>query len=206
MLPAASTAFASTRWEPSAKATGIARVNFLSAPANVSETREPSMNNRTRLLASAVPVTTGMVSLVRPSLELAPVSLLKPAITGASGARVSIRKVKTGPAVAELPAASVAVANTEWEPSASLPTSPKDQVPSATASVVPACLPSSVTTTREPASAWPSSTGKLLAVMLSESDNPVSVETASTRACAGASVSSTKLPFMAWEIFPARSA
>ena len=69
-------------------------------------------NNSTLLLASAVPLIEGVVTLVRSSVLELPESLpaSRPGVAGAAGADVSIVTVNADEAAPVFPAASVAVA------------------------------------------------------------------------------------------------
>ena len=87
------------------------------------------------LFASAVPVTVGVVSLVL--LASAGVES-----TGAAGGVVSTVKVLVAESTLVLPAASVAVALTECDPSLSDEAEVKVQLPAPLAVVVPADEPS----------------------------------------------------------------
>ena len=71
------------------------------------------------LLASAVPVSVSVLSLVMPSPTV-PLSVENEAIAGAPGAAVSIVTLSAAEAALVLPAASVAVAVKLWLPSASV--------------------------------------------------------------------------------------
>ena len=70
------------------------------------------------LLASAVPVSVSVLSLVMPSPTV-PLSLENAAIAGMLGAAVSIVTLSVADAAPVLPAASVAVAVRLWVPLAS---------------------------------------------------------------------------------------
>ena len=90
------------------------------------------------LLASAVPLTVGVESLVRSSAFDVPESLAasRSGVAGAAGAAVSMTTTVAAEAALTLPAASVAVAVMLCEPSASVP-AVKVQVPAPFAVVVP---------------------------------------------------------------------
>ena len=111
------------------------------------------------LLASAVPVTKGVASLVM--LPLAGVET-----TGADGAVVSMVKVFIAEALETLPPASVAVTCTVWLPSAIAADGVKEKGPVAPAMVVPMGKPSTYTVTVVLASAVPVTGGRLLLVRL----------------------------------------
>ena len=70
------------------------------------------------LLASAVPVSVSVLSLVMPSPTV-PLSVENEAMVGATGAVVSIVTLSAAEAAPVLPAASVAVAVRLWAPFAS---------------------------------------------------------------------------------------
>ena len=78
----------------------------------------PPRNNWTVLLASAVPVNVGVLTLVRLSVLEEPLSLAasRSGVDGAAGAVVSIVIVSAVDGALSLPAASVAVAVTLWVP------------------------------------------------------------------------------------------
>ena len=78
----------------------------------------PPRNNWTVLLASAVPVNVGVLTLVRLSVLEVPLSLAasRSGVDGAAGAVVSIVMLKAPEAAETFPAASVAVAVMLWVP------------------------------------------------------------------------------------------
>ena len=126
--------------------------------ATVVPTTTPSTITVTVLPASAVPLYVGVLSLVVE--PLAGVST-----TGAAGGVVSTVNVLVFDCALVLPAASVAVALTVCDPSASAVGGVKLQVPEALATVVPTTTPSTITVTVLPASAVPVYVGVLSLVV-----------------------------------------
>ena len=148
MLPAASAAMALTEWAPWLSAVTGVQLNVPAARAVVEHTVAPSTEMVTVLPASAVPLYVGVaVESVAP--------LAGVATTGATGITVSTVKefaLLTGDT---LPAASVAMALTEWAPWLSAVAGVQLKVPAATAVVEHTVAPSTETVTVLPASAVP---------------------------------------------------
>src|SRR6185295_14121160 len=127
----------------------------------------PSTKSRTVAPASAVPENDSVVSLVRLSMALVPVSLAasRSGTDGADGSVVSIVTVSGPEAALELPAASVARAVIEWEPGE------RDDAeivhdPAAAVTALPA-TPSTNSCTVAPASAVPENDSVVRLVTLS---------------------------------------
>ena len=129
------------------------------------------------MLAPAVPVKVGVVSLVMLSVERgARVARRRQSgVPGAAGAVVSMVIDRPEEAEEVLPAASVAVAVIVWLPSAIAEPGVKLQLPEPSAVVVPIELPSDSTVTVALASAVPVKVGVVSLVMLSVEDEPVSL-------------------------------
>jgi hypothetical protein len=130
------------------------------------------------LLASAVPVKVGVVSLVKLSLFDVPVSEVaaKSGVDGAAGAEASMLIDKAEDAFDIFPAASVALAVMAWLPfeRALLEPTVKLQFPLLSAVVVPKELLPSKSSTVLLASAVPVKVGVVSLVKLSLFDVPVS--------------------------------
>jgi hypothetical protein len=118
----------------------------------------PSTRTVTVLLGSAVPAMVGVVDVLSP--------FAGPVMMGAVGAVVSMMKVLVFDTIDVLPAASAAVALTEWLPSASGVVGVKVHAPEASAVTVPTALPSTRRVTVEPASAVPEYVGVVSLVVL----------------------------------------
>ncbi|TYZ39287.1 hypothetical protein C2U33_25250, partial [Ralstonia solanacearum] len=152
------------------------------------------------LLASAVPVSTGMASLVLPPAVMAPVtgatSSVMVLITGVAGAAVSPVRANAGLAVLTLPVASVAVAVRLWLPSVRAVVGVKDQLPEASAVVVPSSVVPSKMLMVLLASAVPVSVGVASLVLPPAVMAPVTGETVSVTVvmtgAAGAAVSTVR--------------
>src|SRR5260221_10022952 len=117
VLPAASVAVDVRLWAPSASAAAVK----LQAPVPLAGALPSSVtpsNTLTVVLASAVPVSVRVLSLVRPSPTV-PLSVENEAMLGATGAMVSMVTLRAAEAALLLPAASVAVAVRLWAPLAS---------------------------------------------------------------------------------------
>ena len=127
------------------------------------------------LLASAVPLNVGVLSLVTSSVFETPVS--EPAVRsgalGAAGATVSTVITTGAEATLVLPAASVAVVEMLCDPSART-LDVKLQLPAPSAVVVPTNVTPSYTEIVVPASAVPVNVGVLSPVTSSVEDAPVS--------------------------------
>ncbi len=180
-LPAASVAVAVRLWPPSLRVVGApvavpapptVKLQLpLASAVTVPSTVVPS-EMVTVAPASAVPLMVGVLSLVMPS-PLAPLSLLVSSV--AVGVAVLLSMVRLRAAdVAELPAASVAVAVRLWPPSlrvvgapVAVPAPPtvKLQLPLASAVTVPSTVVPSEMVTVAPASAVPLMVGVLSLVM-----------------------------------------
>ena len=139
--------------------------------------KEPiPLNSSTLLLASAVPVKVGVVSLVTLSLLELPVSEeeARAGVDGAAGANVSMVIDILGDAASAFPAASNAFAVTEYVPSEASESSVKTQFPLLSACVVPTELFPANASTVLLASAVPVKVGVVSLVMLSVFEDPVS--------------------------------
>ena len=155
-----------------------------------------------------VPLKVGVLSAVRLSVLLLPVSLAgtRSGAAGVVGAAVSIR---TGTVVAGLvlPAGSVAVTRTFCSPSASACVGVTLQVPSAATTVVRTSPVGMVTVIVSPGVAVPVMVGVVSLVVLSVLLTPVSLAAATSAAgAAGGVVSRVKPPARAGLILPAMSA
>src|SRR5688572_12197843 len=152
LLPAASVALAVKLWLPSPSGVAGVKLQLPAPSAVVMPIGVPLSNTLTVLLASAVPVRAGVVSLVLPPLTMTPVvgakSSVALAMTGAiAGAVVSTVKPKAPLGALVLPAASVAVAVKLWLPSPSGVVGVKLQLPAPSAVAVPIGVPLSSTLT-----------------------------------------------------------
>src|SRR5205085_1243572 len=117
VLPAASVALAVIVWLPEASVEVV--MLQLPLPSAVrSEERRAGSDSVTVLFASAVPVTVGVVALVRLSVLDVPESdpAVSSGVEGAVGAAVSIVTDRLAEAALVLPAASVALAVIVWLP------------------------------------------------------------------------------------------
>src|SRR5215469_7959573 len=139
-----------------------------------------------------------------PSEEELPLSGLMPLMVGAAGAVVSIVTAKALEADPVLPAASVAVAVSEWLPAARLLASVQAPDPSAVA--VPSVVLPSLTRTVALASALPAMVSAVALVMPSVAELPVSGLMPLIVGAAGAVVSTvTAKALEAAPVLPARS-
>ncbi|PNQ35691.1 hypothetical protein CVT22_22680, partial [Ralstonia solanacearum] len=142
-LPAASVAVAVRLWLPSVRAVGV-KVQLPEASAVVVPSSVVPSKTLMVLLASAVPVSVGVASLVLPPAVMVPVtgatSSVTVLMTGVAGAAVSTVNVNAELAVLTLPAVSVAVAVRPWLPSVSAVLGVKVQLPEASAVVVPSSV------------------------------------------------------------------
>src|SRR3954454_20205765 len=129
------------------------------------------------LLASAMPASVGVVSLLLPPLDTIPMfgaaSSIIETIEGAAGAAVSMVTDRPPEAVPVLPAASVALAVIVWLPEASVEVAML-QLPLPSAVPLPTWVAPSYSVTVLPASAVPVKVGVATLVRLSVLDAPES--------------------------------
>ncbi len=121
-LPAASVAVTVRLWLPSVRAVGV-KVQLPEASAVVVPSSVVPSKTLMVLLASAVPVSVGVASLVLPPAVMAPITgatlSVMVLMTGVAGAAVSTVSANAELVALTLPVASVAVAVRLWLPSAS---------------------------------------------------------------------------------------
>src|SRR5439155_1255560 len=171
---------------------------------------EPPRNTCTVLLASAVPVKVGVVTLVMLSVLELPLSLaaVRSGAEGAAGALVSIVMLRAPEAPDTLPAASVALAVILCVPvvRAVLRVIPA-ALAYAAAVPLPTWTPSLKSVTVLPVSAVPVKAGVVLLVMLSVLELPVSVAAVISGVAGAAAVVSMVMlrPPEAADTFPAAS-
>ncbi len=144
-LPAGSVAVAVRLWLPSVRAAVVGvKVQLPEASAVVVPSSVVPSKMLMVLLASAVPASVGVASLVLPPEVSAPVtgatSSVTLATTGVAGAAVSTVRANAELAVLTLPAVSVAVAVRLWLPSVRAVVGVKVQLPEASAVVVPSSV------------------------------------------------------------------
>jgi len=150
----------------------------------------PPRNNSTVLLASAVPVNVGVLTLVRLSVLEEPLSLAasRSGVDGAAGAVASIVMLRAPEAAEAFPAASVAVAVMEWTPAVRLMSLVHEPV--TLAMVVPLEVAPSKSSTVLLASAVPEIVrADVFLVMLSELETPVSSAAAKSSPVGGVGAS-----------------
>ena len=157
VLPAASVAVAVTEYVPSARAEAMG-IEYEPPVAVPVPTRLPAMKRLTDEPGSAVPTSRGDLTFVMPSPVVPESSAASRPSAGAAGAVASIVRANGALVALVLPAASVAVAVTEYVPSARR-RGGRIVVAPPVAVAVPTTEPATRRRTVDPASAVPVSRG-----------------------------------------------